>query len=93
VLGEAKAFYQQVHEDGHQHLHIMLNRIRPYVQEGRYQNESQAHSVDDGVADMLRKLDVPLISADPSEESLKSTLDYCRSLRKLRLELGKVFGT
>lgn len=81
VLSEAKAFYQQVAEDGHQHLHIMLNRIRPYVQEGRYQNESQAHSVDDGVGEMLQKLGIRVISADPSEESLKKTLEYCRNIR------------
>lgn len=85
VLGEAKAFYQQVAEDGHQHLHIMLNRIRPYIQEGRYQNESQAHSVDDGVAVMLNNLGIKVISANPDEESLKKTLEYCREQRKLIL--------
>ena len=84
VMGETQAFYQQVEEDGHQHLHIMLNRIRPYQQEGRYQNESQAHAVDDGVGEMLRSLGVKVINADPSEESLKQTLELCRSLRKNR---------
>jgi hypothetical protein len=81
VLGEAQAFYQQVAEDGHQHLHIMLNRIRPYDPAGRYQNESQAHSVDDGVGEMLRNLGITVIHADPSEESLKKTLVLCQQLR------------
>jgi AAA domain len=85
VLGEAQAFYQQVAEDGHQHLHIMLNRIRPYAQEGRYQNESQAHSVDDGVGDMLRNLGIRVISANPDEASLKQTLEYCQNKRRQHL--------
>jgi hypothetical protein len=88
VLGEAKAFYQQVAEDGHQHLHIMLNRIRPYVQEGRYQNESQAHSVDDGVGNMPRNLGITVITADPSEECLKETLGYCQKQREILLGAG-----
>lgn len=93
VLSTAQAFYQQVAEDGHQHLHIMLNRIRPYAQEGRYQNESQAHSVDDGVGDMLSNLGVNLIHADPSEESLKQTLELCRQIRLDRQSLGLMLST
>lgn len=85
VKAEAQAFYQQVAEDGHQHLHIMLNRIRPYVQEGRYQSESQAHAVDDGVGDMLSNLGIMTINADPSEDSLKKTLAMCLHLRDLHL--------
>ncbi len=85
VMAEAQAFYQQVVEDGHQHLHIMLNRIRPYVQEGRYQNESQAHAVDDGVGDMLLSRGITLINADPSEESLKKTLAACMHSRDSHL--------
>lgn len=80
-MGEATAFYQQVVEDGHQHLHVMLNRIRPYDPAGRYQNESQAHAVDDGVGDMLRNKGINVINADPSEESLKNTLALCQQLR------------
>lgn len=85
VMSEAQAFYQQVSEDGHQHLHIMLNRIRPYVQEGRYQNESQAHAVDDGVGDMLLSRGITLINADPSEESLKKVLAACVQSRRSHL--------
>lgn len=85
VMSEAQAFYQQVSEDGHQHLHIMLNRIRPYVQEGRYQNESQAHAVDDGVGDMLLSRGITLINADPSEESLKKILAACVQSRRSHL--------
>jgi len=88
VLGEAKAFYQQVVDDGHQHIHVMLNRIRPYAQEGRYQNESQAHAVDDGVGNMLRNLGIQVINADPSEESLKETLGYCQKQRASLLGVG-----
>lgn len=85
VMSEAQAFYQQVVEDGHQHLHIMLNRIRPYVQEGRYQNESQAHAVDDGVGDMLLSRGITLINANPDEESLKKTLAACIQSRRSHL--------
>lgn len=85
VKAEAQAFYQQVAEDGHQHLHIMLNRIRPYDPVGRYQNESQAHSVDDGVGDMLLNLGITPLHADPSEDSLKKTLVLCQHLRDRHL--------
>lgn len=91
VMAEAKAFYQQVVEDGHQHLHIMLNRIRPYDPVGRYQNESQAHSVDDGVDNMLREAGVELIHTNPEEECLKDTLALCKQLRTEYL--AKISGT
>lgn len=82
VMAEAQAFYQQVSEDKHQHIHIMLNRTRPYVQEGRYQNESQAHAVDDGVGDMLERNGVQVIRCDSNEDSLKNVLEQCKLLRE-----------
>ena len=83
IKATADSFYQQAAEDGHQHLHIMLNRIRPYIQEGRYQSESQAHAVDDGVVSMLHNSGITLVNANSDEDSLKEALVLCQQLRTL----------
>lgn len=76
-LGEAiksavLAFYEQSLEDGHQHHHVLLHRTNPYVQEGRYQNEQEALSIDDGVEKMLDQLKIPgVIHCESNEESLR----------------------
>ena len=78
-VGEAaQAFYQQAKDDGHQHLHVMLSRNKPYNPEGRYQTEEQALSVDKGVREMLSKFKVPILTAFPAEESLQNVLEFCK---------------
>ncbi len=73
----AKAFYKQAQEDGHRHVHVYLKRHRPYQAEGRYQNEQEALQVDDGVFQMLSKLDAPakdVFTTSPEEKDLRDIL-------------------
>jgi hypothetical protein len=73
VLAEAEAFYQQATEDGHQYYHILLHRTTPYAQEGRYQNEQEALSIDEGVQKMMLQMEVPnVIHCNSDEQSLKN---------------------
>lgn len=81
VAAAAQAFYQQAKDDGHQHLHVVLNRTLPYQAEGRYQTELQALGVDEGVQKMLQRFDVPIIHSAPDNDILIKTLATCRQLR------------
>jgi len=39
-------------------VHIMLKRVKQYNAAGRYQTEAQAKEIDDGIKEMLRKLEI-----------------------------------
>jgi nicotinamide riboside kinase len=82
VAEAAQAFYQQAKNDGHQHLHIMLQRTKPYRADGRYQTEEQALQVDRGIRDLLDKFETPVIESTPEEMSLRFTLEMCLSLNQ-----------
>lgn len=85
VAEAAQAFYQQAEVDGHQHIHLMLKRTRPYNPDGRYQTEAQAAEVDAGVRAMLNKFEVPLIECTTEPEDLSNflfTLDRTGELDK-----------
>jgi len=69
------AFYQQAKDDGHNHLHIYLQRNKPYKAEGRYQTEEQALAVDTGILEMLDRLGEDIIHASPEEADLQRVLD------------------
>ena len=75
VMGAAQAFYQQAKNDGHKHLHIILNRNKPYAADGRYQNEEDALKIDNGVEKMLINQGITLSYVFPEEGSLKSLFD------------------
>lgn len=69
-----KAFYQQVEDEGHRHIHIFLHRTKPYLAEGRYQTEAEAKEIDFGVKAMLTNREVPFLDADVGDESLQKLL-------------------
>lgn len=70
----ALAFYKQAKDDGHNHVHVYLNRNLPYKAEGRYQTEDQAIQVDEGVKKMLIRLDVSIIYSPTGQNWLEATL-------------------
>jgi hypothetical protein len=73
VKAAVLAFYNQTLEDGLKHYHILLHRTTPYAQEGRYQNEQEALSIDDGVQKMMLQMEVPnVIHCNSDEQSLKN---------------------
>lgn len=76
VKAAVMAFYEQTLIDGNQHYHILLHRAQPYDPAGRYQNEEEALSIDDGVERMLRHLKIPnVIHCKSTEEELKKVWD------------------
>lgn len=69
-----RAFYKQTQDEGHEHIHVFLNRTKPYSTEGRYQSEAEAQGIDAGVRNMLAAYNVPFIESDVGEENLKLLL-------------------
>lgn len=47
-------YYRQSLEDGHKHIHVMLERTKPYVPVGRYQSEAEARGFDAEIEGLLR---------------------------------------
>lgn len=61
ALEAARAYYRQVAEDGHEHIHVMLAREGEYTPEGRYQTESEARKIDTGLEVLLEALNLPVV--------------------------------
>lgn len=72
VTAATLAFYQQSAEDGHKHIHILLERSNPYVRDGRYQTEAEALEIDKGLKLMFDKYNIPIINSHPDESELKT---------------------
>jgi len=71
-IGEAiHAFYRQCEEDGHLHIHVLLERTHVYVQDGRYENEQQAIEIDKLTQQLL-------VDARFSYETVPSDVDVLR---------------
>lgn len=73
------SFYRQAAEDGHKHLHVMLQRNKPYLSEGRYQTEDEAREIDLGVKRLLNDLKFPIIESAPDEDKLLNVLNKIKS--------------
>jgi deoxyadenosine/deoxycytidine kinase len=81
VSSLVKAYYQQVENDGHRHIHVFLNRTKPYLAEGRYQTEEEAKHIDHGVKEMLLNKHIPFIEADVGDEGLQNLLKLIRDTK------------
>lgn len=68
------SFYQQSADDGHKHFHVLLERNKPYLGEGRYQTEAEAIEIDSGVELMLKTNKVSIIHSTPDEDRLRKAL-------------------
>lgn len=69
------SFYRQAVDDNHKHVHILLNRNKPYVSEGRYQTEAEAKELDGGVKRLLDDLKVSYLTSTPDEADLLKLLE------------------
>lgn len=72
------AFYRQGKEDDHKHIHIMLERNKPYKVEGRYQTEAEAIEIDKGIKTLLDDLKIDYLESTPDEEDLMKLLNKIR---------------
>lgn len=68
------SFYREAKKDGHEHVHIFLNRNKPYLTYGRFQTEEEAKLIDQEIKSMLIKLDIPFIETTSDEEDLDQLL-------------------
>ena len=87
VAEAAQAFYKQAADDGHQHIHLMLKRTRPYNAEGRYQTEEEALQVDTGIKEMLQKLEVPVMDTGTEPKDLDRALVLIEGIKVLKERL------
>ena len=69
-----RAYYEQVRIDGHRHIHIWVNRSKPYNPDGRYQDEAAAKQLDADLRPFLEKRGIGLIETDSSFNSLDRLL-------------------
>lgn len=69
------AMYRQAEEDGHEHVHVLLKRSKPYDPSGRFQTEAEARKVDDEVRVLLVQLKVKFVECGTDEESLRGLVE------------------
>ncbi len=69
-----QGYYQQAKADGHEHFHIWLNRSKPYLQAGRWQDEGQARDIDTQLKPFLQKRGINLIETSSDFDSLGAML-------------------
>jgi hypothetical protein len=80
-IGEATfSFYRQAAEDGHKHIHVFLKRNKPYLSEGRYQTEAEAIEIDEGVNNLLNKLNIPILECPADEPELLQILNKIKGM-------------
>ncbi len=67
-------YYAQAARDGHEHIHVWLNRSKPYEQAGRYHTEEQSRQVDRELKEFLRSRGVSLVECESDFTSLDHLL-------------------
>jgi len=75
VRAATLSFYRQGAEDGHKHVHVLLDRNKPYAAEGRYQTETEAKEIDGGVKRLLDDLRISYLTSTPDEAELSKLLE------------------
>lgn len=69
------SFYKQAEEEGHRHVHIMLQRSKDYNPAGRYQTEDQARFIDADMGRFLDEYKIPYQTSKTDHDSLSSILN------------------
>jgi len=75
VRAATLSFYRQAADDGHRHVHVLLDRNKPYASEGRYQTEIEAKEIDGGVKRLLDDLKISYLTSTPDEAELSKLLE------------------
>jgi len=68
-------FYQECKEKDVEHLHIMLNRSKPYQPSGRYHTEAEARKIDQMLIDLFGD-NIPFVYCNTDEAALAGILDH-----------------
>src|SRR6185503_19497472 len=56
-------------------IHLMLKRVKPYNSAGRYQTEGQAREIDQGMREMLGKLEIEFHEINADEDAAINILN------------------
>lgn len=75
VAAATLAYYAQCRADKNRHVHVFLNRSKPYSPDGRYQTEDEARKIDAGIQKLFKKYSFNFRVAETTEESLGKLLD------------------
>lgn len=67
----AKVYYDMVQNQGHEYIHVWLNRVKGFNPKGRFQTEEQAREIDRLMQKMMEdelKLDLLYVNGDDDGE-------------------------
>lgn len=76
VRESALSFYRQGQEDGHRHVHVMLERVKKYNPAGRFQTEEQAKDIDVALKSLLDGLKIPYVTYQTGFDNMKNLVDH-----------------
>lgn len=60
---------------GFRYMHFIINRKSPYQQEGRFQTEEEAKSLDVEIRELLSRKQMPFWEIDGNQDAAKNILD------------------
>lgn len=75
VAAATLAYYAQCRADQNRHVHVFLNRSKPYSSDGRFQTEDEARKIDVGVEKLFKKYGFISRKCETTEESLSQLLN------------------
>lgn len=74
VKAATLSFYKEAKYDGYEHIHIFLNRNKPYLSHGRYQSEVEADEIGREIKELFNKMEIKYFDTTADEKDLKNTL-------------------
>ncbi len=75
VAAASLAYYAQCRADQNRHVHVFLNRSKPYSPDGRFQSEEDARKIDKGVEKLFSKYHFTARKCETTESDLSKLLD------------------
>lgn len=75
ILTSVKGYYKQCELDGHKHVHVKLQRSKPYNPAGRYQSEDQAKEADSGIFQLLDSMGIIAQTRDTIRSDIEQMVD------------------
>lgn len=67
-----KSYYSIAKGEGHEYIHVWLNRVKPYNPKGRFQNEAEANAIDGQMKTYMKDvLKLDMIETNGDEDGIK----------------------
>lgn len=77
IEASVRSYYAAVKEAGHEHLHVVLRRSKPYDARGRYEDEATARQMDGEVRTLLCELS---IAYEELDTDIASVFEYAEKI-------------